>query len=183
LGEQKAQLFAAEGLDIVIIRPGWVYGPGDRRTLKLSRAVAEKKFVMVTKGKTCQTPVYIDDLISGVLLCAEKAEAGELFHLAGREALTVKEIVKLIAGATGVAMPPFSLPLFPVFITAWTMEKVFSLFRKDAPLTTGKLSFFIHPKPLSIQKATKELGYSPETNFETGVRATVSWYREHGWLR
>jgi len=44
------------------------------------------------------------------------------------------------------------------------------------------LGFFIHPKPLSIQKAKEELGYSPQTDFQTGMRKTVAWYRDHGWL-
>jgi len=46
----------------------------------------------------------------------------------------------------------------------------------------SRLSFFIHPKPLSIQKAGKELGYSPEVDFKKGMALTLSWYREYGWL-
>ena len=181
-GERAALSFARRGLDVVIVRPGWAYGPGDSRTFKLIKAVAKKRFILVTKGNTRLTPVYIHDLIDGVLLCAKKSNGGEIFQLAGPEVLSVKDVVNIIGEAVGAQIPRFTLPLFPVKIAAWSMEKTFSLFRREAPLSLGKLGFFIHPKPLSIQKAKKELGYSPGMDFRTGMNKAISWYRDHGWL-
>jgi dihydroflavonol-4-reductase len=181
-GERTALRFAKKGLDVVVVRPGWAYGPGDTRTFKLIKAVAKKRFVLVTKGNTRLTPVYIKDLIGGILLCAAKSKRGEIFHLAGPEVLTVKEVVSIIGETVGAKIPRFSLPLFPTKIAAWSMDKAFAFFNREAPLSMGKLGFFIHPKPLSIQKATKELGYSPRTNFLEGMRTTISWYHDHGWL-
>jgi dihydroflavonol-4-reductase len=181
-GERAALSFARRGLDVVIVRPGWAYGPGDSRTFKLIKAVAKKRFILVTKGNTRLTPVYIHDLIEGVLLCAKKSRGGEIFHLAGPEVLSVKDVVNIIGETVGVRIPRFSLPLFPVKVAAWSMEKAFSLFKREAPLSMGKLGFFIHPKPLSIQKAKEELDYSPETDLRRGMQTTISWYRDHGWL-
>lgn len=181
-GEKFALQFAKKGANIVVIRPGWVYGPGDRRTFKLIKAVASKKFLLVTRGTTCQTPVFIDDLIQGALLCAEKGKAGEIYHLAGKEVLTVKEITGFIARAAGVPLTQFPLPTFVLKVTAWKLEKAFMLLGREAPLTRGKLAFFIHPKPLSIHKADTDLGYTPEWTFEKGIAAAITWYREHGWL-
>ena len=181
-GEKIALQFAQNGANIVVVRPGWAYGPGDRRTFKLIKAVASKKFLLVTRGTTCQTPVFIDDLIQGTLLCAEKGKKGEIYHLAGNEALTVKEITGFIARATGAPFTQFPLPTFALKVAAWKLEKSFLLLGREAPLTRGKLAFFIHPKPLSIRKARTDLGYVPEWTFERGIAATVAWYREHGWL-
>jgi dihydroflavonol-4-reductase len=181
-GERCALQMAREGLNILIIRPGWVYGPGDRRTFKLIKAIDQKKFVLVTKGKTWQTPIYIEDLIKGILLCAEKGKSGEIYNLSGGEVLSVREIVETIAAAAGKKIPPFFLPLFPAKIAAWIVEKIFFLFKREAPLNRAKLSFFIHPKPLSIKKAEKELGFSPLMNFRNGMDLTLKWYREHNWL-
>ena len=181
-GETTAQNFAEKGMDVVIVRPGWAYGPGDRRTFKLIKAVAKKRFIMVTKGHTLLTPVYIRDLIEGVLLSVEKARPGEIYHLAGPEVLPIRDVVHIIGEAAGVSIPRLSLPLFPAKIVAWFLEKAFSLVKKEAPLTRGKLGFFIHPKPLTIEKAKQELGYSPATDFRQGMQTAVSWYRDHGWL-
>ena len=181
-GERAALRFARKGMDVVVIRPGWAYGPGDNRTFKLIKAVAKKRFILVTKGNTQLTPVYIHDLIKGIMLCAEKSKGGEIFHLAGPEVLSVKDVASIIGEAVEVRIPRFSLPLFPAKVVAWSMEKAFAFFKREAPLTMGKLGFFIHPKPLSIQKAKKELDYSPETNFQKGMQTTISWYRDHDWF-
>jgi len=181
-GEKIALRLAQEGMNIVIIRPGWVYGPGDRRTFKLIKSIDKKKFFLVTKGKTQQTPVYIQDLINGILICAEKGKRGEIYNLSGGEILSVREIVETISSSTGKKIPPFTLPLFPVKLAAWSAEKIFFLFKKEAPLNRAKLSFFTHPKPLSIKKAEEELGFSPQINFKKGMALAVRWYREHNWL-
>ncbi len=181
-GEQIALDFSKKGLDVTIIRPGWAYGPGDSRTFKLIKAIVEKKFILVTKGKKWQTPVYINDLISGIILTEEKGRKGEIYNLTGKEVLPVKDMVQTIASSAGRKLPPFYLPLFPVKIAAWIMGKVFKLIKKEAPLNMSKLGFFIHPKPLSIHKAQKELGYHPETSFEKGMRTTIEWYKKNGWI-
>lgn len=181
-GEKIALNRAKEGNPVLVIRPGWVYGPGDRRTFKLIRAIARKKFILVTRGLARQTPVFIDDLLQGVLQCVEQGRDGEIYNIAGDEVLTVRQIVENIAAATNSTIPKLTLPLFPTKVAAWKLEKAFRLFKKEAPLTSGKLAFFIHPKPLSIQKAALELGFAPQTLFQEGMAQTVNWYREQGWL-
>ena len=167
---------------MVVVRPGWVYGPGDRRTFKLIKAIAAEKFILLTKGDVCQTPVYIDDLVRGILLCAEKGEAGEIYHLAGKEALTVEEITTMIAQAAGTKFLRIPLPSLFLKLAAWKLEFFFNLLGKEAPLTRGKLAFFVHPKPLSIQKARGRLDYEPEWDFAAGIASTFAWYRKNGWL-
>jgi nucleoside-diphosphate-sugar epimerase len=181
-GEMIAREAAKDGLNIVIIRPGWVYGPGDRRTFKLIRAAARRRLILVAKGKTLQSPVFIDDLIDGALLCLDKGRPGEIYNLAGKEVLTVKRMIEAIAAAAGTKPPRISLPLAPVKAAAWAVGKAFSMIRKEAPLNPSRLAFFIHPKPLSIRKAAAELGYAPAWTFEKGMAATIAWYRADGWL-
>jgi len=180
--EQIVRQHATQGMNVVTIRPGWVYGPGDRRTFKLIKAIAQGRFMLVTRGEAKQTPVYIADLVRGVLLCAEQGKAGEIYHIAGDEVLQVREIVNTIALATGRRLPRLNLPLLPVKLAAQIIEKTFLLFKREAPLTTGNLAFFIHPKPLSIIKAKEDLGFSPRTDFKTGMTKTVAWCRENDWL-
>jgi nucleoside-diphosphate-sugar epimerase len=181
-GEQIALEAAARGQNVVVIRPGWVYGPGDRRTFKLIRSVARRRIVLVAGGKTLQTPVYIDDLMNGVLLCAKKGRAGEIFNVAGSEVLTIRRMIETIAGAVGAAPPRLSLPSGPMKAAAWSLGRLFLMFGKEAPLNPSRLAFFVHPKPLRIDKAVRDLGYAPAWNFSEGMAATVAWYRAGGWL-
>jgi nucleoside-diphosphate-sugar epimerase len=181
-GEKAVLAAASAGQDVVIIRPGWVYGPGDRRTFKLIRMVARRRFVMVGKGRIPQTPVHVDDLVAGTLLCAEKGRTGEIYNLTGAEIITVKDMARTIAAAAEVSIPRLSLPLFPARVAAGLLQALFRPFGKEAPLNPSRLAFFTDSKPLSIAKAVRELGYAPKWTFDAGIAATVEWYRTNGWL-
>ena len=181
-GEKTALRFAAEGMKVAVIRPGWTYGPGDRRTFKLIKSINQGRFFLVAGGKGVQTPIYIEELVDGILLCAENGRPGEIYHLAGKEILQVREMAEDIAAACGKRIPRFSLPRVPARLAAFALEKLFGLAGKEAPLSRSKLSFFLHSKPLSIQKAEREFGFSPGTDFKKGIRLAVSWYKENGWL-
>jgi len=182
MGEEAALRFAREGLDVVVVRPGWAYGPGDRRTFKLIEAVCRGRFIMATRGKGLQTPAYIDDLVKGILLAGEKGQSGAVYHLAGGEIMTVRNMLEEIAAACGRRLPRLYLPLLPARLAALLLETAFAPLRREPPLSRTKLSFFIHSKPLSIDKARHELGYAPEVDFRSGLARTVSWYRSQGWL-
>jgi len=181
-GERVALEFAASGLDVVVIRPGWIYGPGDRRTLKLIRSIAGGRFLFPGKGRTLQSPTYIDDLVAGTLLCADRGRASEIYNLAGNEALTVRRMAETIAAAVGKRLPRFRLPMGPTRAAAWVMGKTFGWTGREAPLNPSRLAFFVHPKGLKIDKAKAELGFEPHVDFAEGIARAVAWYREAGWL-
>ena len=180
--EEAARRAAADGLDVVIVRPGWAYGPRDRRTFKLIRAVCRRKLVLVGGAPGRQTPVYIDDLTAGTLLAAEKGQSGAIYHLAGDEILSAAEMVRVVAGACGVAPPRLKLPKALLLAGAVVLEKAFGVAKKEAPLNRGKLAFFLDPKAMSSARAKQELGFAPLTDFRTGAARAIAWYRENGWL-
>jgi nucleoside-diphosphate-sugar epimerase len=181
-GEEIALRFARGGSDVVVLRPGWAYGPGDRRTFKLVKSICRGRFLMATRGRGFQTPVYIDDLIKGILLAGEKGRKAEVYHLAGSEILPVRKMAEEIAAACGRKLPRIYLPALPARLAAFLLDKSFAPFRREPPLSRSKLSFFLHSKPLSIEKARRELGYSPEVDFRHGIERSVAWYRSQGWL-
>jgi nucleoside-diphosphate-sugar epimerase len=181
-GEEAALAAAGVGQDVVVIRPGWVYGPGDRRTFKLIRMIARRRFLLVGSGKLRQTPVHVHDLVTGTLLCAAKGRSGEVYNLTGPEVLTVRAMAETIAAACGTTIPGFSLPLGPAKAAARILEALYKPLKKEAPLNPSRLAFFTDSKPLDIAKAVHELGYDPKIDFTTGMAKTVEWYRENSWL-
>lgn len=181
-GERIVLEAAAKGLDVVVVRPGWVYGPGDRRTLKLIRSIARRRFLLAGKGRTLQTPVYIDDLVAGAILAAEKGRAGTIYNLAGGEVLTVRRMVETIAAATGTKIPRLGLPMGPTRAAAAVLGGLFGLAGREAPLNPSRLAFFLHPKALKIDKARAELGFEPKVDFAEGMARAVAWYHRAGWL-
>ncbi len=180
--ERVALEFAKRGTEVVVVRPGWAYGPGDRRTFKVIKAVNDRRFALVAPDLGRQTPVFIDDLVDGLLLAAEKGRRGEIYHLTGDEVLTVRRLAAILAEACGVPAPRLRIPVIPAKLAASVLERAFAPLGKEAPLNRSRLAFFLDPKALSNAKARRELGFRPEVDFRTGAARAVAWYREQGWL-
>ncbi|MDD8025197.1 MAG: NAD-dependent epimerase/dehydratase family protein [Acidobacteriota bacterium] len=181
-GERAALEIGGSELDVVVIRPGWVYGPGDRRSFKLIRSIAAGRFLIMGRGAAKQAPIFVDDLVEGTILCAAKGRRGEIYHLAGPEILTVADMAREIAAACGKKLPRLRVPTGPTRAAAWAMGQAFGLAGREAPLNPSRLAFFLHPKPLRIDKARADLGYAPKIGFRDGITRTVAWCRQNGWL-
>ena len=102
-GERLGRDAAARaGVELVIARPSGIYGPGDRRLLKLFRGVARRRFVTLGSGAIYYHLTYVEDLAEGFRLCGEvPAAAGRTYILAGADVTTLNELVRRIAAAAG----------------------------------------------------------------------------------
>ncbi|MCZ6717687.1 MAG: NAD(P)-dependent oxidoreductase, partial [Gammaproteobacteria bacterium] len=121
---EKLALSFADKLPVSVVRISETYGPGDRRLLKLFRAIQKKMFFVIGKGDNKHQLIYVDDLVDGLYLVAtiEKA-VGKIFVLAGREVLTTRNMVDVIAKTLGTGVRKFRVPLWPLFVLAVMMEK------------------------------------------------------------
>jgi dihydroflavonol-4-reductase len=70
----------------------------------------------------------------------------------------------------------------PASLAARLLEAAYETLGREAPFNRSKLSFFIHSKPLSVEKARRELGFEPEICFQNGINCTIIWYRSADWL-
>jgi dihydroflavonol-4-reductase len=180
--EQVALEFSERGLPVVIARPGFIYGPGDRHVLGMFRAVRRGRYFYIGGGRALCQPTFIDDAVAGMLACMSRGRAGEVYHLAGPRALTFREMGETIAAALGVSPPRLSLPRWPVMIGAAGLEIASRLTGREPPLSRTGVAFFSEDRVYSWEKARLELEYAPQHDLEDGVRCTVAWYRDRGWL-
>jgi nucleoside-diphosphate-sugar epimerase len=182
-GEQIAREQAAAGLPVVIVRPGWAYGPGDRRTFKLMRAIARRRFFFVGDGTTREHPVFIDDLAAGLARCRTADLApGEVITIAGDEIVTIEDLCGRIARAIGVPLSRLHVPREPLRTVAGMLEGVFKAVGREAPLTRAKVDFFLKHRAFDTAKAKRLLGFEPRVPLDEGLPRTIAWYREQGWL-
>jgi nucleoside-diphosphate-sugar epimerase len=183
-GEQVAQEFLRDGrVPVVIFRPAGIYGPGDLRFLKLVRAVARRRFVMIGRGDIKYQMVYIDDLVDGILRCGTlPAAVGRIYILTGEAAVSLRELVATIAEAVGVPAPRWRVPFWPVYLAGAVCEALCKPFGLNPPLYRRRVDFFRKMRWFDIARARRELGFAPRIDLPTGIRKTVAWYREHGYL-
>lgn len=183
-GEQIARDAAREtGIEVVIARPTGIYGPGDRRLLKLFRGVARRRFVILGDGRIFYHLTYIDDLVEGFRLCGTvPAAAGRTYILAGGDVTTLKQLTGLIAEEARVPPPRWHLPVWPVRAAGALCEAICAPFGIEPPLYRRRVDFFTKSRAFDISRARAELGYAPATGLREGIRRTLEWYRSAGWL-
>ena len=183
-GERLAHEAAARtGVEVVIARPSGIYGPGDRRLLKLFRGVARRRFVILGDGRVFYHLTYIDDLVDGFRLCAEVPRAaGRTYILAGAEVPTLNELTAMIARDAGVRPPSWHLPVWPFWLAGAACEALCAPFGIEPPIYRRRVDFFTKSRAFDITRAREELGFAPRTTLQDGIRRTLTWYRQQGWI-
>jgi nucleoside-diphosphate-sugar epimerase len=171
------------GLPVTIARPSGIYGPGDRRLLKLFKGVARRRFVVLGSGDIFYHLTYIDDLVEGFRLCGEvPAAANRTYILAGGEVTTLNELIDRIAREAHVAPPSLKLPVWPFWLAGAACEAVCVPLGIEPPLYRRRVDFFTKSRAFDISRARAELGFAPQIGLSHGIQKTLAWYREHGWL-
>ena len=183
-GERVAREAGARaGVEVVIARPTGIYGPGDRRLLKLFRGVARRRFLVLGSGEIFYHLTYIDDLVEGFRLCGEvPAAAGRTYILAGGEVTTLNDLIRIVAEVAGVQPPTLHLPVLPVWVAGAACELMCAPFGIEPPLYRRRVDFFTKSRAFDIARARGELGYAPKVSLREGIRRTLDWYRRAGWI-
>jgi nucleoside-diphosphate-sugar epimerase len=170
-------------IEVTIVRPTGIYGPGDRRLLKLFRGVVRGRFPILGRGEIYYHLTYIDDLVEGFRLCGEHAAAANrTYILAGPEVTTLNELVALIADVGGVKPPRLHLPVWPFWAAGALCEAVCVPFGLEPPLHRRRVDFYTKSRAFDITRARREIGYAPRVGLRDGIARTLDWYRVQGWL-
>ena len=181
-GESLVLSFA-DRIPVSVVRISETYGPGDRRLLKLFKAIEKNVFFMIGNGENKHQLIYVDDLIDGLYLAATAERAvGEIFVLAGKEVLTTREMVDAIAKELGAHVRRFHAPLWPFLAVAVIMEKTLRPLGIQPPLHRRRMDFFRKSFFFSHDKSSKVLGFQPKTDFARGVSETIQWYKQHDYI-
>ncbi|HEX5574286.1 MAG TPA: NAD-dependent epimerase/dehydratase family protein [Gemmatimonadales bacterium] len=164
------------GVPVTVARPTAIYGPGDRRLLKMFRMIANRTFVMLGKGDIYYHMVYIDDLVDGLrLLAHHPAAVGEVFILGGERYYSLETIAGMVARYLDVPPPRLRLPAWPAQMAGTLCEKICIPFGIEPPIYRRRVDFFTKSRAFSIEKARRVLGYDPKISLEVGLQRTLDW--------
>lgn len=171
------------GLPMAIIRPDFVYGPGDYRRIPLYRTVLRKRFLIIGSGKAILHPTYVDDVVLGLLNIGKQQTAvNDIFNIAGPEQLSVEQYVGIMARVMGVSTHRFKIPLLIGKAAAAICEKMAVISGRPPFVSSSKIEFLTHDHGSDISKAEKILGVVPRYDFESGFRKTYDWAQKNNLL-
>lgn len=169
-------------LPVVIARLSSVYGPRSDNWRKLFQDVSAKRFRMIGSGKNRIQMGYVSDIVDGLRLCADiPGIEGRDYILTGNESVSVKHFVDLIADEAGVEKSFPKIPSAPFYPIRLLGNLAFRIFHWEMPWT-HQTDFFLTDKVFSITKAKSDLGYSPKVTLKEGIKQTMKWYRENGYI-
>ena len=171
-----------EGLPVVIARLSSVFGPRSLNWLGLFQAIARKHFRIIGSGENHVHMGYVSDIVNGLRRCTEvDGIERESYSITGGEPIKLKQLLNMIAEELGVSISSTRSPEFP-FRSFHSMSSfVYRRFGFELP-RAHTYELFLENRILDISKAQKELGYYPKVSMEEGIRQTVNWYRENGYI-
>jgi nucleoside-diphosphate-sugar epimerase len=183
-GELVAQEFIRKGLNVTIIRPTAIYGPGDTgRFRMIYQRVNKGFFPMFGKGDTFYHPVYIDNLVDAFLIVMDPEKGrGETYIIADEVYVTVKDLVRRVGQAMVVNLKIQHFPILPLIVAGHVCEKVCKPFGITPPIFPRRVDWYRQVRAFRIDKAKQDLGYRPRIGLDEGLKMTADWYRREGLL-
>ncbi len=181
--EQIALHYQREhGVPVVVLRPGFVYGPRDRAVLPLliERLAAGKMHYLGGDQRALNT-IYVGNLVDAVFLAVDNPQAvGQVYNLTDGEYVSRQRFMNAIADGMGFRRPRQVMPRFLAAVVVRFLERQV---RRAGPngralLTPAQFKFLLLNLDFSIEKAKRELGYRPRVPFDEAMRTTMASYRQ-----
>lgn len=183
LAKKEAIAFAqANGLNLTILEPVWVYGEREFNTGFYEYLKTVKAGVPFLPGSRQNKfhVVYAGDLARAYLLAYRQRLPGiHCFLIGNREAEKMEKIYALFCREAGLPKPA-NIPKALIYPVALVLELLYTVFHSPSPplLTRGRVNMFYDNIEFSIEKARKLLGFENRYSLEEGIRKTVNWYKE-----
>ncbi len=168
---------------VVVLRPGFIYGPRDRTVLpRLIETLRQRMLRYLGRSERAMNTIYVGNLVDAVFLAVEKPQAvGNVYNLTDGQFVSKKQFIESITTALDLPRPrPVAVPLWLARILAWTMERRARKLNAPEPprLTQARLKFLGLNLDFSIERAKRDLGYQPRVPFEQAMAQTMAWYKE-----
>lgn len=166
------------GLAVTAVRPSLVYGPRAQSwTLNMIKLVCNGTPVIFGKADGYAYPVFIDNLVDGMLLTAVHPKAvGEAYNLCD-PVVTWREWFNFYGRMCG--RKPRSLPLWAANLLVVLNKPL----RLNLPINRTRIRMYSLKIDFPATKAIEQLGYQPRVPIEEGMKLTEAWLREAGYLQ
>ncbi len=156
-----AEAYIAQGLPLVIVQPGLIYGPGDTSALRDALRQALTRKLPMMPQKTAYSWAHIDDIAQGHIAAMERGRIGESYNICG-PSHTFIEGMRMVEAVSGVKAP--SMTGAPGMLKA--MSAVMSVIEKLVPVPANYSSEFLRVSAGvtyigNNAKARRELGFNP----------------------
>ncbi len=180
--EKKIIASVQTGMNIVIVNPTRVFGPGElsksnAATKIIHRYIQKKWKFKIGNGSHIANYAFVDDVVNGHILAMEKGRAGERYILGGHN-LSFNDFIKIITEVSGIKNTLVPVPLALIGMYAITENIFFPLLEMEPQITYSWVKKYKANWTTSTQKSEKELGYKI-TPIKVAVSKTINWLKQN----
>lgn len=186
-GERLVQRLVREaGAPVTVVRPGWIYGPGDAASFgRFAALIEQRRMIVIGSGANHVPLVYAADAAEGILLAGEAEQAaGRSYLLVNDEPVTQQDFVAAIAAGLGVPAPTRRIPYRLGLALGAAAETAARTARRGAPPPVMRygVQLLAGENRFVIARARRELGFAPRVGLAEGISRSLAWYRAAGGL-
>lgn len=181
---QQLTVYGQQPFPYVILRPTGVYGPRERDYFMMAKSIKSHTDFAVGYKQQDITFVYVTDVVQAVFLACEKGVTGRKYFLSDGEVYQSSTFSNLIRKELGNPWwIRITAPIWVLRIVTFFGEYYGRLTGKVTALNNDKYNIMRQRNwRCDIEPARKELGYEPQVKLEEGVRRSIKWYKDNGWL-
>lgn len=162
-----------DGLEVIVVRPRFVWGRDDTTALpQLVDAASTGKLKWIGGGRYLTSTTHVANLVDGVFAAAERGRGGEVYFVTDGEPVEFRDFVTKLLAARGVVAPTASVPRFVVraAIEIGSLLSKLTGDRVRPPMSRQEYATLAHEMTVRDDKARRELGYRPQITVETGLQ-------------
>ncbi|HUJ04154.1 MAG TPA: NAD-dependent epimerase/dehydratase family protein [Rhizomicrobium sp.] len=164
----------AHAFETIVVRPRFVWGPGDETLLPVLRRMAgEGQFAWIGGGHNKTSTTYIGNLVYAMELALTKGKSGEAYFVLDGPPVEFRDMVTRMTRAAGFSLPDKELPGWLVRAAAFASEKAWRILPLPGrpPVTRFAANIMCRDCILVDAKARAEMGYSPPFTVDAGLKA------------
>jgi nucleoside-diphosphate-sugar epimerase len=171
--EELVEAANAPPFETIILRPRFIWGPGDTTLLPLIDHMAQSGQLMwINHGQAKTSTTHIANLVHAIDLALTQGDGGEAYFILDDGVRTMKEIISAIAATRGIALPDKSVPSWAADALAGVAEGAWRAFnmKGEPPVTRFGAMIMSRDSVLIDAKARRDMGYAPVISVEEGLR-------------
>ncbi len=184
LSTEKDKEKSHAAFPFIILRPTGVYGPREKDYFLMAKSIKGHTDFAVGFKRQDITFVYVKDVVQAVFLALTRGKDGRAYFLSDGNVYQSATFSNLIHEELG--RPWWIRITAPIWLL-----RIITFFGDLFGRITGKISALNNDKyqilkqrnwRCNIQPTVDELGYKPEYDLKRGVKETIKWYKDEGWL-
>lgn len=168
----------------IVLRPTGVYGPREKDYFVMAKSISQHVDFSVGYGRQDITFVYVKDVVQAVFLALDHGMSGRKYFLSDGEVYQSATFSDYIHEALGRPWwVRIKAPVWVLRLVTLCGEYVGRMTGKMIVLNNDKFNILRQRNwRCDIEPACDELGFHPHYKLADGVKETVRWYKDNGWL-